>query len=413
MRPWSRPLSCLLLCGVMSITLARTLRWPNDWTEAHWLLDYRFGAIKRGLPGEVLRRFADLTGMALDEATIAGVALAATGLFCASLAFVAWRLLRAHDFAPAVVAALAAFLCSPFVVLTGHLAGYYEHLVLPMAIGAVWLVLRGRPWAGAALLAVTPFVHEIALLLVFPLFGFAWLARANAPLPGREPPSPWPLLLPLLSALAVSVVVLSPPELFVARFNEHLKSFPFVGGGFEQNTSVMLVLPSSDAFLLLRGELGARLSHAGLYGVVVPTLMVLVLLLVQRLRAPALSLQALLAAAVVLLPQGMQLIAWDLERIATWSLLTALLRVWVLAETGPSGAAVPGLLPVSLLAVAANFLLLTPLLDHESDRLAPVVRAVAGAVVVLLLLANAVAAEGMPWRERLRWCGRDPGEPRR
>jgi len=409
MRPWSRALSCLLLSGVMLVTLARTLRGPNDWTEAHWLLDYRFGPIKRGLPGEILRWIAGLTGMALDEATISGVSFAATALCCAALGFVAFRILHANHFAPAVVAAIAAFLCSPFVVLTGHLVGYYEHLVLPLAIGSVWLVLRGRPWAGAALIAVTPFMHEIALVLVFPVFAFAWLARAADPLPDRKPPSPrppspWPLVLPLLTALVMAAVILSPPAFFVPRFNEHLKAFPFVGGGFEQNTSVMLVMPSSDAFLLLRGRLGERAAQAGLYGVVLPTLMVLVLVVVQRLRAPTLSLQALLAAAVVLLPQALHLIAWDLERIATWSLVTALLLVWVLAETRPAAAAaVPGLLPLSLLATGANFLLATPLLDHQVDRIAPIVRALAGAAVVLLLLANAAAADNTPWRERFRW----------
>lgn len=39
----------VLIVYTFVITSLRTLRSPNDFAEAHWLLDYRFGFIKRGL----------------------------------------------------------------------------------------------------------------------------------------------------------------------------------------------------------------------------------------------------------------------------------------------------------------------------------------------------------------------------
>jgi len=40
-----------LVGWAMVITMARAVRYPNDFAEAHWLLDYRFGFIKRALAG--------------------------------------------------------------------------------------------------------------------------------------------------------------------------------------------------------------------------------------------------------------------------------------------------------------------------------------------------------------------------
>jgi hypothetical protein len=40
-----------LVAWAMVITMARAVRYPNDFAEAHWLLDYRFGLIRRGLAG--------------------------------------------------------------------------------------------------------------------------------------------------------------------------------------------------------------------------------------------------------------------------------------------------------------------------------------------------------------------------
>jgi hypothetical protein len=33
----------VLLPLTVALTLSRAMRWPNDFAEAHWLLDYRFG----------------------------------------------------------------------------------------------------------------------------------------------------------------------------------------------------------------------------------------------------------------------------------------------------------------------------------------------------------------------------------
>ena len=50
-------LIALGLLWAFGVTLLRGLRRPNDWAEAHWLIGYDFGLIKRGLPATLLRPF--------------------------------------------------------------------------------------------------------------------------------------------------------------------------------------------------------------------------------------------------------------------------------------------------------------------------------------------------------------------
>src|SRR5688500_10058539 len=43
----------LSIAWSLLVTIARAIRRPNDFAEAHWLLDYQFGFVKRGLIGSL------------------------------------------------------------------------------------------------------------------------------------------------------------------------------------------------------------------------------------------------------------------------------------------------------------------------------------------------------------------------
>ncbi|WP_309762497.1 hypothetical protein [Chryseobacterium sp. SORGH_AS_1175] len=47
----------LLYLYALAFSVLKTLRLPNQWAVAHWMLDYRFGFIKRGLAGETFGLF--------------------------------------------------------------------------------------------------------------------------------------------------------------------------------------------------------------------------------------------------------------------------------------------------------------------------------------------------------------------
>lgn len=43
----------ILYLYALIFSVLKTIRFPSDWSESHWMLDYRFGFIKRGLGGEI------------------------------------------------------------------------------------------------------------------------------------------------------------------------------------------------------------------------------------------------------------------------------------------------------------------------------------------------------------------------
>jgi hypothetical protein len=212
----------------MVITMARTVRYPNDFAEAHRLLDYRFGFIKRGLAGSALT-LVTWTGLARPTAdTVAALSFAVFGLLAIALLAITARLLNTDGRHSTSFAAAAVFATSPFVVMTARVMGYMDHLVLLAAFGAAWLALRGRAWPAGVIAALGVLVHESFLLVGFPL---VLLASHLGPARPRGPASRFlPFLLPLAAAGALGmaeVLVLDPATLrqqLVAR----LTAFPFV-----------------------------------------------------------------------------------------------------------------------------------------------------------------------------------------
>lgn len=421
MRPWQPVLSIAVLAGTLLTTLLRTLRAPNDWSEAHWLLDYRFGFVKRGLPGEVLRRGCELFGAQVDERTIAVVAGLLLGLFASLLLAMAIAIVRAARWQPGAVAVAAAFLSSPFVVLTGHLAGYYEHLFLPLGIASLWLVQRGQRWPAAVLQALALLVHEMSAVLLLPAFALALWTDGR-----RRSSAPWPLLsplsLPLATALLLTQVVGAPPPGFTASYTAWLREHPFVQGAEAANAPLLLSMPLGDYWQLIGPKFGERMAAPGSIGLVLPTVLVLLAWLLPRLRLQLLSPNALLLAAVVLLPQAMHRIAFDLERIWTFSLFTTFAVCWLLrhectvdaplaatpaaGEEGDASAEPRGLLAFGLLALAANFVIETPLLDLQFDAMPRGTRVLLLSALVATLVVYAVVAT--PAAERSRWLRSGP-----
>ena len=111
MRRWPPLLSCLVMLGALVATVLRTIRWPNDWAEAHWLLDYRFGFVKRGLVGQVFTWVTGLLGIPVGEGLIGGVALVICVGFCGLLLLLAYRIAEDRRvFLPLAISADGAFL---------------------------------------------------------------------------------------------------------------------------------------------------------------------------------------------------------------------------------------------------------------------------------------------------------------
>jgi hypothetical protein len=381
LRPW---LLAALAWGIV-VTAARTARLPNDFATAHWLLDYRFGLIKRGLAGAVMSTGAAAAGAEPTQGMIDTVGVALLVVSTAVLLGLAVRLVARDRSRRGALVALAV-VCSPVVVMNAHLTGYFDGLLLTLAVAAVALVRRSRPWAAGAVVAVAVLVHELSLVLVAPVVLLAAWRRGVA----RHPA--WLLPLAVAATVAVNQQLLDRGRLREA-LQEHLATFPFLGN----DMATLMPLWMTDSFIE-----NLRQCAEGLLGrvvVAIPPLHVAPLTVaLLALAWPRIGSRAgrMATVAVCALPQVVQLFAWDTSRFWTHSLLVALVATWAVIETGdegtaPSGRSATVTVAAAVVALTAGIATTVPLMDGLADRLVPAVRLLAYTPVVaatVLLVAR-------------------------
>jgi hypothetical protein len=393
---WTR---LALVAWAMAITMARAVRYPNDFAEAHWLLDYRFGLIKRGFGGSLLSlaSHAGLAGPSERAVTIAAVAA------CAALLLVLlWAVSRlmSSDADPGVTFASAAVLAtSPFVVIAAHFMGYLDHLFLAAAFAAAWLARSGRTWSAAAMAAAGVLVHESFVLVGLPL---VLLGAAMRPGPRRRAglSGLLPLALPILAALAlwVSETFLLDRSVLRGQLEARLSAFPFIGGDMNLFVPDWLTTGTQATWRAQRHALWGHLSDPNLLRPMVPPAVFLVLAAAAMAPAGTRGRRALAAAAVTFAPLVMHAVAWDTARIWTYTIVAAFGCVLLSAVTDGSSPAAGRrwLLAAAVPVVIANILARSPLMDGEVERFGTSTRM----VLYAPFLAGAALAIADSWRLR-------------
>lgn len=387
--------AALLFALVACITLSRGWRRPNDWAEAHWLVSYEHGWVKRGFVGHLFRAFGLDAPPTLAENAItllSSLILAALVLLLIALCVRVYR--RAGGESWAVWWGVLA-LSAPFVVMQGHLNGYYDHLFMVGGIVVLMLLLQRR-YGGAILLQMgLVLIHESYLLVGYPMVGLliVLLAWRDGPRVGQA----FALLTPPILFLAIlGWQDLSGGSQGLQRLYQalvrHLDQYPFLERGRPHLVAESLTTPFTYYLQTQSPFFLTRLSDASYLLIVTPLLFSGATLLrhAYRLAWWHLSLMAL----VVLAPLSMHLIAWDTSRIWLYPHFHALVLVWLCAEFFPRRRwhqPPITLFALTLLIQVAGFV---PLMDFERDRLSD------GRYVILL-----IALVGLAWLSRRRAQG--------
>lgn len=144
------------------------LRSPNRWSATLDAVSVFDGFHKRVLVGTLLRPLSQLTH---DSYYLyAGFSFA---VLAAVLAVVVAAVIRTERLAERL------WIIAWFLLPTGGFlfneVGYFEQVLYLMLFASMWLVARGRIVAATTLMSVAPFVHEIAILTVLPLYGLVLL----------------------------------------------------------------------------------------------------------------------------------------------------------------------------------------------------------------------------------------------
>jgi hypothetical protein len=364
-----RWLAFSVLAWTLGVTVSRAIRFPNDFAEAHWLLDYRFGFIKRGLAGSCTTILATLTGIPVGPGLIRFLSVLLAATFYGLLLVLCIRLTRrARDAAAGLLVGLV-LVSSPFIVMSAHLFGYLDSLLYVLTILGAGMALHGRP-IGAMVVAVAALlVHESFLLVGFPLVVFAAMLGG-----GLSPQNPRrfrygaALAVPLL--LFVGIVLAQTVLVDQGALREKLLVY-LQGHDFIPTRAGSVARWHTTGFFEFlerqRGFLLRRLLEPTLWWGVVPSLVAVLAMAHGIARWRPLGLRSFALLAVVLAPLAMHAIAWDTARISSYVIGGGFIAAWLLFESSRgTGSGRWALL--ALPVIVLNSLHRYPLMDREIDR---------------------------------------------
>ena len=331
---------------IIAVTVLRSIRMPNDWVEAHWLLHYDFGFLKRAAVGAVLKPFvAMFSDIHNVEILIDTIIIVQHIIFGALLFRSMLRVVSKGGWAATGVVAMSVFATSAYIVYAAHLIGYFDTTVILLCAAACLLIRRGKILLAAILLSLGIFIHEIIMAIGFPVAMFAVLLNLFPP--DAAPPQRQ-IKKRVIRHLPV---ILGPPLVFLIFFLvlfhrsgggeasrsmvDYLTRFTFIehdqhryvpfwcGVSFMHNLH-MEIPKASERFTDLR-----YLFHNGLPAAYL--LAVLGLFIRGHRRSYWIVAAAISAAFAPLL---LHLIAFDTARIWSYPILSAYLCLWLIMEFG-------------------------------------------------------------------------------
>jgi hypothetical protein len=373
------------LVATTILTCLRAARLPNNFATEHWLIDYRFGFVKRGLVGSIVAAGAAAFGARPSDAAIQTLSGAAFVIFCAAMVWVCIRMLARSRWSCDVALAAIVFVSSPFIVMSAHLIGYYDNIVVMLGIGSLALVFARRIGAAAAVQAVSLLVHENTLLVTFP--AVAWATYVTAP----RSASPRRML-PLLVPVAVFAVLVlrqgTAPHQLEQSLTHYLSGYSFVAGALpEVRVPHWITIGFYDSFVLHQGHFQERVFSQTMIALVLPSVLAFFGVLFAGDAFATVSARTAALVAICLLPQSMHLLVWDTARTWTYSILVAFLLLWIDVESQPDRLRSSQFVRFVLLAaLPVNAIAVTPLMDGLRERFDVTTRLLLYAPVVAVCL---------------------------
>jgi len=356
------------LVATTIVTCLRAARLPNPFATEHWLVDYRFGVVKRGLVGSIVAVASAAVRTRPSQDAINALAVAAFVICCAAIVWVCVRMLRRSHWSSEVVLATLVFLSSPFVVMSAHLVGYYDNIVVSLAIASLALVFAGRIGSAALVQGLSLLVHENTLLIAFP--AVVWAAVLTAPPTNSARRRLLPLLLPIAIFALLLVRQGTAPHHLERSLTEHLATYPFVASTLPAvRVPHWITIGFWESYLLHQGHFQERVLSQAMIALVFPSMLALFGVLFAGDAVAAVSIHAAVVLGICLLPQSMHLLVWDTARTWTYSILCAFLLLWIDVESDPERPRSSQFVRLAALAaLLVNAIAVTPLMDGLKEH---------------------------------------------
>lgn len=356
----------ILMLWTTAVTVYRGWRAPNDFAEAHWLLDYHFGFIKRGLIGEVLSLVTGYFAVPITAELIATLATIAFLIYGLTLMALSTRIVYKLQGSDLAVMLTLVFLASPFMVMSAHLNGYYDNIIIVLGVGSIALLLKRHLWLAIGLQVIALLIHENTLLLIFPPLCWAWW------LMNRQPQTRLPIVPLLLPVVVFIGLALYQSQLMtqnlIRAYTEHLARFPFIQADKRTVVPLWIYSPFIEHLASRKAAIFSSETASGV-NLILPMLLSSLYFLLKTFRLSLLSLEFIGLFLICLAPQWLHLIAWDTARIWTYSIMSSFLMLWIYAELGIAGQPVLNGKLIGVIAFVTHVILVTPLMDEACDAL--------------------------------------------
>lgn len=372
----------------LAFSVIKTLRLPNEWSESHWLLDYRFGFIKRGLAGEIFGFFFEksILNIQVVSAVILGLLYVALVVISVQQTFQKYSIRK--------VLFYLLFFLSQYVVLSAHLIGYLDHLIFLLTILAIYLIKIKKIFWASLLTVVSVVMHEISFFLMVPICLFALMVYE---MPGKKLVFSRDLLkkaglflvLPVLATLSVSLY----QELYGKENDQLILHYLRDTGFISKNVAVMISSAYTESFgTYLKQQSPLFIERLFLskntikFGIPIFFVIYLVCREFRKLDRRIL----IILVAVSLSPLLLHAIAWDTFRIWAYPFMIIFLGLWILTgrfsdEEAPDDALSwfeIGLFIISVILVAV---FQNTLFENEIERISKLER---GVVLIPVLIAT-------------------------
>ncbi|MDZ7695455.1 MAG: hypothetical protein U5R49_00530 [Deltaproteobacteria bacterium] len=348
---------------------------PNDFAEAHWLIDYRFGFMKRGLIGSICSLVTECVGVQMNPSLIAILSvITLSGLFATMLYLIARMILREEANSSLVLGLV--FASSPFVVISAHLLGYFDSLLYVLGLASVGLVLSNRPFFAAFLSTVAILTHESYLLIGLPLVFLASVAVVTQ----NSRQASWKahlvaICITVSAFIAVTLVhnLTTDPMVLRSQLSERLDSF-----GFVSTRSEGIALWHTTSFMSFfrgqRGVFGERLLNPVILSSCAPTLLAILVFIHSSFRIRAFSPFSIMVFAIVCAPLSLHSVAWDTARISTYTIGSGFIAAWILSETRQVQPAGDLFILIALPVLILNVFGRIALMDNEAESFSNMLR---------------------------------------
>ncbi|WP_294205513.1 hypothetical protein [uncultured Chryseobacterium sp.] len=154
----------LLYLYALAFSVLKTVRLPNEWAVSHWMLDYRFGFIKRGLAGEIFGLL-----FTKNEFSIGILSVAMIGLLYLLIFLIAIKETYRQNCSIHSVAFCLIFFLSQYMVFSAHLIGYLDHIIFLIAILVLYLIRLEKVLLPSILASISILIHEISFFIMLPV----------------------------------------------------------------------------------------------------------------------------------------------------------------------------------------------------------------------------------------------------